>query len=406
VKLLAQLARGGDACVSQLASTGLLATCEPLLLDEDTGTAETAAGVLHSVVECPVGCQAVLGAGGDDTGLAGRLQARLRGLGDVERIRVLHLFVELGHHSEEAFGALQERGVYKEVLGSFLTDDILLKLNAVELMDALGSFPAGQAYLGQQGLPAQLARELQDPMCDASVRLCLARLLGFVLLRTPSAFDALLPGKEAPFAQTVAALLDSRDPAERLCALNAWGNASAHSAGLTFFLNWPPLLQEVISLAASPQNEVCKGAMACWAAVLQGRAPPDGGALDSPEAALWSVAETRLLPLVLKNLPGKPFPDVRELTWRLLSVLVVSRSCAQRILPSEEMRNVLLDFTSETTSDARRSKYDFVAALVRHKWIGSFLDAEVEELLAEYARQGPHWVPRDASAKVGDQSGA
>lgn len=306
--------------------------------------------------------------------------------------------MELGRHSDEAFKTLDERGILKEVLGSFLTDDILLKLNGVELMDALGSFPAGQVFLSQQGLPAQLAQELVDPMCDDSVRLCVARLLGFVLLRNPGALDVLLPNREAPFAQTIAGMLGSRDPAMRLCALDAWANVCSSSAGLVFFLRWPELFQELIAFVAAPQNEVCKGAMACWAAVLEGRAPAEGAAGETPEAAIWAAAEARVLPLALKNLPGKPFPDVRELTWRLLGVLVASRPCAQRILPSEEMRNILLDFTSETTSSARIAKHDFCKALVKHPWVGAFLDANVDEVLEEYARQGPHWVPKEAAA--------
>jgi len=402
-KLVARLAKeGGDAAIGRLAGHGLLEACEALLMDEDTGTAEAAAGTFRAVVQFPAWMESALGA-------VERLQGRLGGLADVQRIRVLHLFVELGRASDDAFAALEGRGAYRQVLGAFLTDDILLKLNAVELMDALGSFPAGQDLLSREGLPQQLAQELLDPMCDDSVRLCVVRLLGLVLRRTPTTMEALLPGREAPFAQNIAGMLESSNPGERLCALNAWADLSQHPAGLAFFLQWEGRLQTILSHVTSTQNEVCKGAMASWAVVLQDRPPPASTQQQSeaPEILLWEIAERRLLPLVLKNLLAKPFPDVRCHVWQLLALLVQLKSAAQVVVPSTELRELLLDFSSEQNSEARIAKHAFVKALQRHdQWLDSFLDEKVVELLAEFARQGPHWVPRNAAAMVGDQAGA
>lgn len=75
------------------------------------------------------------------------------------------------------------------------------------------------------------------------------------------------------------------------------------------------------------------------------------------------MTEERLLPLVLKNLVGKPFPDVRFHVWHLLALIVRSRSAAYKMVPSAEMRDLLLDFTSETGAEARIAKHTFVVAL-------------------------------------------
>merc|ERR1712032_1555530 len=173
-----------------------------------------------------------------------------------------------------------------------------------------------------------------------------------------------------------------------------------------FFLQWPNLLQEILSQVSATQNEVCKGAMASWSEVL-GSHPRRDNDIAEGSTELWDIAEKQLLPLALKNLTSKPFPDVRESTWRLLAELVAVRSIAQRMLTAAEMRDLLLDFTSEQNSQARIGKHDFVTSLVNHHgtWLGAFLDETVERLLTEYARQGPHWVPRDASALVSQQTG-
>jgi len=207
-------------------------------------------------------------------------------------------------------------------------------------------------------------------------------------------------------------LLESSDPTERLCALNAWANISRHPAGLAFFLQWEGRLQTILGHTASTNNEVCKGAMACWAALLEDRPPstsraaPAPGMAQAPELELWSVAERRLVPVVIKNLKTKPFPDVRFHVWNLLAILTQSRPAAHAIVPSAEVRDLLLDFESEQDSQARIAKHAFVLALEQQSdWLTSYMDEDTVRLLMEYAKQGPHWVPRSASALVGDQSG-
>jgi len=131
----------------------------------------------------------------------------------------------------------------------------------------------------------------------------------------------------------------------------------------------------------------------------------DGSGMG-PSALLWDIAGKEILPLALKNLAGKPFPEVRTHTWRLLAALSRSRSLAQRALTSEQMRDLLFDFTSEQNSKARIGKHDFVCALMQYhgNWLVSLLDEDTERILTEYARQGPHWVPPVAAAAVADQN--
>lgn len=317
---------------------------------------------------------------------------------------MLQLFVDLGRASDEAFAALETRKAYEAVVNSFLTDDLLLKLNAVELMDSLGSFANGQRLLSSKGIPGRLAAELEDAMNDSSIRLCVVRLLGYIILRDEAMAVNLLSGKEAPLAQALAGFMAGRDPSERLCALHAWSNCCSSTHGLLFFLGWAPLLQDIVSMVSATHNEVSKGAMVAWTSVLQ-RFPPPRAAPDpsAPDVQLWMLALEKLLPLALANILGKPFADVREHTWRLLAVLVRAPRAMGLIMPSEEIRNSLLDFTSETNYEARIAKHEFVVALVKHHEAGlaAFLDGDVQRLLVEFSRQHASWVPREAQAAVG-----
>jgi len=147
------------------------------------------------------------------------------------------------------------------------------------------------------------------------------------------------------------------------------------------------------------------GAMDCWGDVMM-RWPCEGA--SGPAAEIWETAEKRLLPLALRNLKAKPFPEVRSHTWRLLSVFAAKcHNAAQAALPSEEMRLFMLDFASETSTEARIAKHEFVVALVKHqsRLVHGCLEEKVGEVLEEFARQGPHWQPHpQASVDVGKGS--
>uniref|UniRef100_A0A7S1ALY8 26S proteasome non-ATPase regulatory subunit 5 n=1 Tax=Noctiluca scintillans TaxID=2966 RepID=A0A7S1ALY8_NOCSC len=384
-----------EASVEGLARAGLFDACERLLLDEETDTAETAMQALRGAVSFPAGRDFVLGG---DANLVTRLRQNAQTVGDVQRIRILALGVELGRASAEAFTALETAGAFKDVLDAFITDDILLKLNAVELMEALGSYPAGQKFVSQQGVPERLARELTDPLNDDSVRLCVTQLLGRVLLRTPDLASTLLSGRDTPLAQAVASALDSRDVAFRLCGLNTWADISTSPGGLAFFLQWPTVIEKVVAYVSSATHETCMGATAAWTSVLRPL---------QPEGAVWDVAEKEVLPVALRNIVNKPFSDVRAQTWLLLSVLVKSRRAAQVILVSDAMRENMMDFSSETNHHAKIAKHEFITSLTKWHagWIGAFLDDKVELLLQEYAKQGPNWQPFDAVPIVGKGTG-
>eukprot|EP00434_Breviolum_minutum_P037134 symbB.v1.2.032914.t1/scaffold4022.1/size46161/3 len=109
---------------------------------------------------------------------------------------------------------------------------------------------------------------------------------------------------------------------------------------------------------------------------------------------------------VLKNLTNKPFPDVRPHTWQLLSVLCRSQKAAQKALQSSELRELLLNFQSEASTDARYAKHTLVKTLVdcHTHWMGGLLDSEVMDLIIQFSEQGPYWVPRSAGAAMKDEA--
>jgi len=182
--------------------------------------------------------------------------------------------------------------------------------------------------------------------------------------------------------------------------------------GLSFFLSSPEVTSEVIShLSATSQQGVDKVAMAAWTSVLDAHPWPETGIMEVDEGApgilqLWTIAEEKVLPLTLKNLVLKAFPEVRVFTWKLLAALVRSRTVTQTQLTSSEMSDTLFDFTSDTQAEARIAKHEYVVALLKYQgqWLSGFLDEKLDSVLQEYSQKGPHWMPAggQSAVRVGD----
>jgi len=396
--LVSVLCEKEDA-LSQLAEGGVLSAAGTLLTDADLSVGEKAKVVLQRAVRCPAGLDVCFKGGDSGTGIVGGLQSLVPNANDEIKFRILSLYVGLGSASNEAFALLEERGCYDQVLAAFFTDDLLLKLNTVQLVEELASYEAGQGFVGRKGVPNLLEKELVEAF-DDSIKLCVVRLLGIVVGKNPAAMTALLPSTSAPLAQAVAELLAKRDLTQRLCGLNAWIDIGAHSEGIGFLLGWSENLELVTDFVGSPQNEVFKASSAGWCDVLRHGPGIDP---DGPQAKLWRHADEKLVPLVLKNLVGKPFPDSRAMTWRLLATLVLhSKAVAISILGSDEVREILLDFSSEQNWEARVAKYEFVAALCKAQgeWLGHFLEEAVVKIIRDWDKNGPSYIPWEAAAAV------
>lgn len=396
--LVSVLAEKEEALI-QLAEGGVLSAADQLIIDSDLSVAEKAKMVLQRAIRCPTGYDACFRGGDSGTGIVGKLQILLPTAGDEVKFRILSLFVALGRESNDGFALLEERGCYDQVLGAFFTDDLLLKLNTVQLVEELASYPAGQGFVGRKGVPNLLEKELVEAF-DDSIKLCVVRLLGIVVSRNPGAMAVLLPGTNAPLAQAVSELMGKKDISQTLCGLNAWTDIGAHPEGLAFLMSWMEPLELATNFLGSPQNEVFKAASVGWNDVL--RCGP-GTDPDGPQAKVWLYADEKIVPLVLRNLSGKPFPDARSVTWRLLGTLVLhSKAVAISILGADEIREILLDFGSEENWEARVAKYEFVDALCKAQgeWLGHFLDEHVVKIIREWEKHGPSFIPWDAAAAV------
>ena len=71
------------------------------------------------------------------------------------------------------------------------------------------------------------------------------------------------------------------------------------------------------------------------------------------------------------------------------------------VISNENVRQLLLDFGSETTHDARVEKHLFAKALAKSPGVQQKLSADAFEMLQVYANKGPYMTLTEERVEVG-----
>jgi hypothetical protein len=339
----------------------------PLIASESTGVADRASKLLIRFLTAEL--------------LTSQIDHSLKQLlangSETVRVRVLALLIDAARRNPaDLLPALKTLGYVENILLTFLTNDLLVKLNGAMLVEALGSFPEGSRLLAEDDrLLSALEMEIADPLDETSENSVLLVLANLGRTQNPL------------FWRKVENFISS--PSRVLVGLRVLmalppGHLRTREAALA-----RPLLN---SLDAS-NVEAVKAASECWSGLL----------------GIWSFSlASEAVNKADRLLLSKPFPDVRTQLWRLLTeVISVFPAAESRKLVAKDtgVRKLLEDFKSEEDYEARRAKWGFVKKLVSVENVKIMFDdsPNLFDSLVLYAKEGLAFAPLVAKDVSVDQ---
>ncbi|KYF47301.1 proteasome non-ATPase 26S subunit, partial [Toxoplasma gondii ARI] len=130
VQQLGKLIGQGSAGVELAIEAKLYELLPGLLGDPDVGVASDAAKAIVASLESRQGCQAF-----SSPEFFQSLMAAAASPDEMVKVRTLALFVEAGRKNETVFNELADRGAFTVLVNSFATDDLLLKISLVALIE-------------------------------------------------------------------------------------------------------------------------------------------------------------------------------------------------------------------------------------------------------------------------------
>eukprot|EP00921_Rhytidocystis_pertsovi_P009182 GHVQ01014774.1.p1 GENE.GHVQ01014774.1~~GHVQ01014774.1.p1 ORF type:complete len:377 (+),score=45.31 GHVQ01014774.1:762-1892(+) len=312
------------------------------------------------------------------------------------KVRVFQLFVSLGAVSERAFEYFEER-IFKLLLSAYFSDDLLVKLNVVELINQLGQTPKGVEMLSREDMPRKLVRDLSpDALLDDAGRVCVLNVISNILRMNPTLVEDLVKQNGTIMNTLEEFLICPRTHtnfiALRRSGLYSWGNICSTPQGLKAIESRPDLTALAAeSLAdSSCETSVPVASMCAWTSVLSSH----------------RVVEDEVVLKVLSVILRQPFNDIRVHGYELLTALMMFPFAARRLCLSKDHVRLLTDFLSENDIHSKYAKHTLVKTIVsRHReWLTTEIDTDVLRDLDAFAAGGPFFVPLGASATVDKQA--
>jgi hypothetical protein len=374
--------------------------------DEDTGVSERMGKILLGVYS----------KSGVSSGLPEKLLQYYgchSEMNEVDQFRFLWLLVEMGKLNPDSFDLF--RSSFDSVTKSFLeSDDVLLKLSSLGLIEGLASFDAGRRYLAASNLLPALANELSHPDVDSTTVISLVlTLAGVVSVMGDDSHQSVwsvLDSPSSPFQNIITRFAISPLSAERMCAFKAIATLATGadtSRVIKGFLdrNWRTM-QEIQRAMVDTDVEVINTAIdTVFMIVKHWERNPFMESASSQES---------LVNTILTTFNRHPFTDCRCLVYALVSVMVTKEELTesafgQLFSSTSSVRKSIVDFQiGEANFEARKAKWNLVKAIMESAErtdLQRFLSREEIQNLTSLAENGPTWnPPHDKGAEMATEA--
>eukprot|EP00920_Eleutheroschizon_duboscqi_P011750 GHVT01028160.1.p1 GENE.GHVT01028160.1~~GHVT01028160.1.p1 ORF type:complete len:562 (-),score=146.62 GHVT01028160.1:698-2383(-) len=303
------------------------------------------------------------------------------------------------------FKALAGRGVFDEIIQLSYIDDLLVKLNAVELIKELARSPEGLQFLIDVKLGAQLVQDVQTYAGDDVICFPLMHTLTSMIELNPQLSVDLLSADNYVLLYTLKTMLSPTpwDATRLATGIGCWANLCVNESSYNLMLSVDSsCCHEAANLLKTTDGPLWGAAAAAWTHVLE-KAPLC--VLES--SSVWEVLQKHVAPQALVDLKSRPFSEARQACYDLLRGLCRLPKLLHLIFSDEMLRRFLVDIHSEQGVEARVAKHKFSSfATARYaNELLEFLDASYVRELQAFAAGGAFYCPPgSAAASVGDMA--
>ncbi|CAO3592515.1 unnamed protein product [Absidia cylindrospora] len=365
---------------------------------QDTRTANKVIDILQKACHSDIGCKHFF------QSPAIQLLNSIMRINGTFSFRVYDLMMKIAGISDQAFELCESSGILTQLLEELNTDDLLLRMNAIELLNDVAATPSGLQFL----IKAQLMDKLTDTLDidndqDVAVALTKCAVLKF--------FGSLGHNKEVDFStiqqqyhvlERLEKCLDSSNKEIQTVALASVGLIGSHLTGLRLMQNAHTLLVKFYQISRTASGDT-------RATVLQSLSKLIG--ISDSEGQLDDVEQRTLS--VYRSIPGnengvknfiavvkQPVENIRIAAFALLESIASHQWGRQEISQCFEFLGYLLDRSNERTESGQMWKYAIVKALVDNGSEAESTFGRHYSMLTQYVRQGPYYRPTQVTTAM------
>ncbi|XP_060524269.1 26S proteasome non-ATPase regulatory subunit 5 [Cylas formicarius] len=311
-------------------------------------------------------------------------------ISEVVRLRIYEILVKISVISEHSFNKLREIGFISCIIEELNTNDVLFRMNIVEILTPLGMCDHGYAFLDENKILSNFLSIICISDLDKDVSLLLsqpgiAKFFGNVankrplevLSKYPRFYDYLFDSIESDNLTIVATVLDTLG---HIGESNQGKNA-LYSTGNKIF----DVIKTISKMLGSLPTELKISALNCIENLLHVSEHKDNIELTTKR---WFHALGENPMEIVLRYAKNPFLELK------LAGLGVLKAVAGQLWGQETIKNTpglieyLLDRSVETAKECKEKKYEIIQSLA----LSPVFDHFTTERLNSYVKQGPFYV--------------
>ncbi|KAG5893053.1 hypothetical protein JTB14_014833 [Gonioctena quinquepunctata] len=308
-------------------------------------------------------------------------------INEVTRLRVYEMVINISKESEQNFNLLNSTGLLTQILEELQSNDVLLRMNIVELLTQLGMSQHGFRFLDKSGVLNKLFSIIEDDD-QLTVQLCEPGILKFfghmaqikpieLLSKYPKVFDRLFTNIESGNLIIVGVSLDTLGmiglSSAGKCALQSTGNRITYA------------IKIIVKLLSSLPTDVRIRALTCLEnLLLVTDAKTDTTQITRNWYTLFSDDPMEMILRYAKN----PFTEVKLAGFGVLYALAKQSWGQTEIFNTPGLVEYLLDRSTESIKECKEIKYEIISILANSKTC----DHATLNRLKEYVKEGPFFV--------------
>ncbi|CAN7993780.1 unnamed protein product [Ixodes hexagonus] len=320
------------------------------------------------------------------------------GRGDVFRFRVFEVFVDVAKASPEILEKLAEGGHLDKLLKETSEGDVLVRLNALELLTELASKNHGLDYLEKRGILSKLSIMTLNVDKDP-----LGSLLGPGLLKFFGSMGQTSPQRLLlDYPQVLSFIFEcvhDGDSASQAVAVETIGVIGSSMQGKRALQSCGDKMKQYLSTLSrniqGGRSELRVRSLDALANVLhmQDDSCEDVVRLTEQWYSAFSEAPTKLLLGVCKQ----PFPDLRCSALGVVCEVAHSPWGQAALASHPGFLEYLLDRSTESDKEGKEAKFAIVAVLAQSPSQPRGFSSEDWQRIKTVHKEGPFYVPAEAA---------
>ncbi|PBC30609.1 26S proteasome non-ATPase regulatory subunit 5 [Apis cerana] len=337
------------------------------------------------------------------TGELLRSFARLVVKNDTISFRIYEVIVDVAKSSKEGLEASAQSGFLNSLFDILESEDILLQVNALEILTQLALTEEGLSYLEQQDVVRKLVQKIAQANENPLSNLLIPGLMKFfgnvacywpneIFSKYPIVVSALFEVIESGDQTILGVALDTLGHVsmciEGKYALQALGDAM------------PCALKKIAEIIQRMPTTLRIRGLNNLALILAiQKVEQDNRILSLTKSWFDSLCDDPLGMIVA--LCRQPFADIRQAGLEVMAVLASQVWGQEYISSYPGLIEFLLDRNIESFKECKEAKYEVVKQLVEAEQ--DIFDANTMQRFREFVNQGPHYV--DINTEVAIEGG-